>query len=227
MPQLILGLLALWLLLAAVKQFGRITPATAAKIMRGGGVGTGLAVVGLLLRGVGGIAGAVLSTLFAHAMRGLKQPSASPGTARMSEVRSGAIVMRLDRDTGKMTGVVLAGPYAGRALDDLQGADCLALRRWCQGEDAQGAALVEAYLDRRFAGWRETQQRNGDAGPRGGGGGSMARDEAYEILGLPKGAGREEIVAAHRSLMKKLHPDHGGSTALAARVNQAKDVLLH
>ena len=47
-----------------------------------------------------------------------------------------------------------------------------------------------------------------------------------DVTSLAKGAGAEEIVRAHRSLMKKLHPDHGGSTALAARVNQAKDVLL-
>jgi len=230
MPQLILGLVALWLLLAAIKQFSRITPATAAKIMRGGGMGIGLIAVGLLLRGMGGIAGVVLSALFAGAMRGGKNPFASwgqtGGAPRISEVRSAAIAMRLDRDTGRMSGTVLAGPYAGRELDDLPRDACLALWRYCRSDDSQGAALVEAYLDRRFAGWREAQQGDGDAGPRGGGGGAMTRDEAYEILGLPKGAGREEIVAAHRSLMKKLHPDHGGSTALAARVNQAKDVLV-
>jgi len=54
----------------------------------------------------------------------------------------------------------------------------------------------------------------------------MTRDEAYEVLGLAKGASAEEVIRAHRALMKKFHPDHGGSTALAARVNQAKDVLL-
>jgi len=231
MPQLILGLVALWLLLAAIKQFGRMTPSSAAKIVRGGGAAMGLAAVGLLLlRGAGGIAGILLSALFAGAMRGGKNPFAGSGgtggAARVSEVRSATIAMRLDRDTGAMTGAVLAGPYAGRALDDLPRGDAIAVWRYCRSDDPQGAALVEAYLDRRFPGWREATQRDGDARPGGGGGGAMTRNEAYEVLGLPKGAGREEIVAAHRSLMKKLHPDHGGSTALAARVNQAKDVLL-
>ena len=54
----------------------------------------------------------------------------------------------------------------------------------------------------------------------------MSRDEAFAVLGLKAGADPADIRAAHRSLMKEFHPDKGGSDYLAAKINQAKDVLL-
>jgi DnaJ-domain-containing protein 1 len=93
--------------------------------------------------------------------------------------------------------------------------------------DAESVALLESYLDRRFPAWRQDTQGDG-AGrqSRAAASGKMTDEEAYQILGLQPGAGRDEIARAHRTLMKKLHPDQGGSTYLAARVNQAKDTLL-
>ena len=235
MPQFIAGLFALYLLLLAIRQFGRLKPASAAKFVRGGGYALGVAaLILLLLRGSFGLFGMLASFLLAGAMRSGRNPFAAAMNAagwgaprsRVSVARSASIEMRLDRDSGVMSGGVTAGPFSGRALESMTRPECVELHRYCLSDDPEGAALLEAYLDRRFPAWREAQQGEGETGRRGWSGGPLSRDEAYEILGLPKGAGREEIVAAHRALMKKLHPDHGGSTALAARVNQAKDVLL-
>jgi hypothetical protein len=54
----------------------------------------------------------------------------------------------------------------------------------------------------------------------------LSRDEAYQVLGLAAGATKEDIVDAHRKLIQKLHPDRGGNDYLAARINEAKDLLL-
>jgi len=235
MPALIAGLFALFLILSAIKQFGRLSPANAARIVRRGRVALGvLGVLLLVLRGQFGLAGALASILLGFAARGQGNPFASafraagfgPKAARVSAARSATIEVRLDLDTGAISGSVFTGPYQGRALSSFDRPECLQLLEICERDDPEGARLLETYLDRRFSGWREADEGQTQARRSAGGSGAMTRDEAYEVLGLPKGADAEEIIRAHRALMKKLHPDHGGSTALAARVNQAKDVLL-
>ncbi|MBM3609531.1 MAG: molecular chaperone DnaJ, partial [Alphaproteobacteria bacterium] len=139
------------------------------------------------------------------------------------------IEMELDHTSGGIEGSVLAGMFEGKRLSDLSREQCDSLYRACLASDPDGARLLETYLDRRFPGWRPAGDMGADAGASqraGRSAAAMSEDEAYEILGLQKGATREEVARAHRALMKKLHPDHGGSTNLAARVNEAKEVLL-
>jgi hypothetical protein len=144
----------------------------------------------------------------------------------VSRVRTPMIEMELDQDLGRIWGTVRGGPDDGKSLDAMTRLQCRALYGLCCRKDPDGARLVEAYLDRRYPGWRSPAQNHlGDPDQRNAGLATMSKDEAYEVLGLPKGASEMEVVRSHRSLMKKLHPDHGGSTHLAARVNQAKDVL--
>ena len=140
-------------------------------------------------------------------------------------MRTAFIEMELDHDSGTMRGRILAGAHQGASLDALDPPTLIGL---LGAMDADSRDLLAAYLDRRQPGWREHAQRDAAAGygPRSAGGSKMTEEEAYQILGIQPGASAEEISRAHRSLMKKLHPDQGGSTYLAVRVNEAKDVLL-
>jgi hypothetical protein len=228
----VIGLILLFLLLQAIKQFGRMDAASAARIIRhGGGVVGMIGALLLLLRGRFGLAATVAGMMANFAgwrttggvPPGFGNAGAGARQGRSSVARSAMVEMRLDHDSGAMTGTILAGAYAGRAVETLSRPELVSLRQELARDDPDGVSLLEAYLDRRFAGWREADEGQRQ---RRGGGGSMSRREALEVLGLAEGASGADIVRAHRTLMKKFHPDHGGSTTLAARVNQAKDVLM-
>jgi hypothetical protein len=160
----------------------------------------------------------------------MRWPWGSGGAQRtsgtMSRVRSAMVEMELDHDTGAMDGTVLAGALSGRRLGTLDDAALQDLLGECRRSDPDGARLLEAYLDRRSPGWREHAEADEHPRPGRDAPGAMTEQEAYQILGLAPGASPDEIRRAHRMLMKKLHPDQGGSTYLAARVNQAKEILL-
>jgi len=150
-------------------------------------------------------------------------PSMDAGN--ISKVQSYRFAMELDHDTGTVSGRVLNGQFAGMDLMDLGEDDTRILLAEVEG-DADSLSLLESWLDANRSGWREyfAGQDAGQAPGEDRGGDPIA--EAYEVLGLKPGASDEEIRAAHRDLMKGVHPDHGGSSYLAARINQARDLLL-
>ena len=148
----------------------------------------------------------------------------SPG--QTSRVVTEHLEVELDHDTGDIRGRVLKGFFAGRQLEDLAPLEMAQLWQDCRFADPQSAQILEAYLDRAHPTWREDMARaEGERRPRAPTAG-MTREQALEILGLQAGASEDDIRRAHRELMMKLHPDRGGSTYLAAKINEAKDVLL-
>lgn len=240
MLQLFLGLLVLALLLVAGHYYVNASPARLAQGVRAFVAAfSALAGTGLLFAGRFGLALITLgaTVLAVQAMRrhagGIGSFGGSAGNTgsggRNSEVTTDTLRMQLDHATGELEGEVLRGPFAGRLLDSLGLSDLLDLLAHCQREDPRSVPLLETYLDRRHGDWRAHAGADAGAGQDNGGSapaGSMDEATALSVLGLEPGAGEEEIKAAHRRLMTKLHPDHGGSSYLAAQLNQAKDYLL-
>lgn len=229
----LLGLVVLVLTLLVVQGFTRANPAVVARQIRLAGGALSLAAAALfMVRGMASIA-APLSLLGAWLLGWSgKGPFSFPGRSTGSAPASGNtsrivtdyLEMELDHDTGAMSGRIIKGMFAGRNISTLRPAEVALLWHDCRYADPQSAQVLEAYLDRIHPTWREDVAR-GERQMRDHEG-RMQPAEAYQILGLKEGASPDEIRRAHRDLMLKLHPDRGGSTYLAAQVNEAKDVLL-
>lgn len=247
MPFLLIGLLALVLVLHAFRELGRASPlqrgalrrALAAAARRGVGLAALAAAAFMTLRGewaLGALLGAcgyyllagkllAFSSLDGGGFGSFARAGAQP---RMTVLRTRTLEATLDAG-GVVDGVVARGNFAGSRLSELSRVELNALRDYCAALDRGSLPVIDAYIDRRLAGGRHAGQR--DAHPRwgerrDGNGGEMSEQQAYETLGVEPGASAEEITRAHRRLMKERHPDHGGSTDDAARLNQAKDRLM-
>jgi len=234
MPTLFIGLLALILALWLLKSFARGDPQYLIKIGRtAGGIAAlaGAAFLGfrgqILLAFPLGVTGLGLLGLQGWLPAGIRPyawPFGQKSRGQVSRVRSNFVEMTLDHDSGAMNGTVVAGRLKGTSLDTLERSALVGL---LAEFDEESRNLLAAYLDRRHPRWREDVDDGASAGRSGPARtGKMSEEEDYQILGIQPGASADEIGRAHRSLMMKLHPDQGGSTYLAARVNEAKDVLL-
>ena len=136
--------------------------------------------------------------------------------------------MTLNHQTGLMDWRIKKGDHEDDRLSNLSPEQLKSLYEEVLDQgDQNSLSLLEAYLDSVITTWREDFEVDADARHRRTtGSGAITEEEAYEILGLAAGASREAITTAHRRLMMKIHPDRGGSTALAAKINEAKDFLL-
>jgi hypothetical protein len=236
---LVLAVLAVALLILGwlIRWFAQADPQKIRRLAKWGAAGAGGIVLVWLtvtrrLNAVLLLLGALLPLVVRwHALWQRVKAAAGPAPGRTSQIETRFLRMSLDHDTGVMSGTVLAGRFKGQRLDALSLDELLQLLNEYQAADEQSAAVLEAYLDRAHADWHERagstyesrqQDTSRDSPSRPG----MTAQEAYEILGLKPGATPEQIKEAHQRLMQKLHPDRGGSTYLAAKINQAKDVLL-
>lgn len=226
MQYLILGLALLVLVLLGGRALVRANPKLLARNIRKLG-GWSAIVVAIALMASGRMMLALPLALFGYSLLNRSFSWSNPlGTAdkssgQTSSVRTEMLEMTLDHDSGDMDGMVRQGEFAGRRLSAMSAGELETLLAEAWRRDAQAAQLLEAFIQRKQEGRTGRRQSAGAANSR-----VMTLDEAYAVLGLPPGASREEIQLAHRNLMKKYHPDQGGTTYLASKINEAKELLL-
>ncbi len=229
MTYAVAAVLVLLALVFALNAFATSNPAAVARSVRLAGPAVlgllGAALLGVGLAGPGGLMMAVAFGWFALARR--KTVAANdPKSSKRSSVRTAALEMELDHETGGLEGLVLAGRHEQRMLSTMSLPHLIELYADLRS-DSESRQLLETYLDGRFPVWR--QNAKAQIGPGQGvapGSGAMTKQEAYKVLGLEAGATAADIRKAHRRLMQRLHSDIGRSSVLAARINEAKDILL-
>lgn len=186
-----------------------------------------------MLRGLWGIAVPLLFTTL-PLLRGLfkgrrKEMGGHTSKETIARIRTEFFEMALDQSSGVITGRVLQGQFSGKMLAQLQRRELHSL--WqevsCSRGSRESQILFETYLDRQFPDWRDYFDQEAASGTQNAAQSAlMDEEEAYEILGLAPGASMAEIKAAYHKLMKRCHPDQGGTRFLAAQLNRARDRLM-
>jgi hypothetical protein len=224
----LVGALGLYLIWQVLRWFAEADPK---QLVRGGqwalaGIG-GAVALWLIVTGKAADALVLMTTMVPFFVRwkGLwtrMRNASGPTPGGSSDVETAWLRMSLDHESGTMDGVVLQGTFRGRRLGELS-ADELRDLLVAARADGDTATLLETYLDRRYPDWRQSAATDASSQSPSA---AMTPEEAWRVLGLEPGADEAAIRDAHRRLMKKVHPDQGGSTYLAAKINQAKDLLL-
>jgi hypothetical protein len=220
-------------LLAALAAYRYLRGMSRGQLMRGlrwtVGGGAALVAAGLLLARRFDIAVFVGAGAFSVLRYGRLGPfsfdSVASQAGNISRIKSRYFAMELDHDTGTVAGRVLAGQFAGADLMELGEMDTRLLIAEVEG-DADSTSLLESWLDANRSGWREYFAETAAAGEASESAPEDSDAEAYAILGLQPGASDAEIRTAHHELMKGVHPDRGGSSYLASKINAARDRLL-
>lgn len=207
------------------RKFVNADPKALVRYVRQGGAVAAI-LIGLYLSLRGGIVfgGPLIVFGLGFLFPGLSIPGLNigrngPSAGGASKVDTDFVRMRLDRDSGSIDGEVKKGAFAGRKLAELDEAQVRSLLTEASA-DRDAVALLNAYIARRFGG--ATGGSRSPAAPQG----AMTEEEALAILGLQRGATADEVRAAHKRLMVKVHPDQGGSGWLAAKLNAAREKLV-